>query len=80
LFVPFPFAAEDHQTENAKRLVIQNAALMINDSEAREKLVSTVISLAHDEARQNELRENIGRLAITNADEIIAKEILRAIS
>lgn len=80
LFVPFPFAAEDHQTENAKRLVIQNAALMIKDSEAREKLVSTVISLAHDEARQNELRENIGRLAINNADEIIAKEILRAIS
>jgi UDP-N-acetylglucosamine--N-acetylmuramyl-(pentapeptide) pyrophosphoryl-undecaprenol N-acetylglucosamine transferase len=29
VFVPFPFAAEDHQTVNAKKLVDRNAALMI---------------------------------------------------
>src|SRR6185436_9640373 len=32
VFVPFPFAAEDHQTVNAMRLVDKNAALMIKDS------------------------------------------------
>lgn len=78
VFVPFPFAAEDHQTVNAKKLVDRNAALMVKDSEAKEKLVPTVIALANDEAKQNELRKNIAPLAITNADEVVAKEIIRA--
>ena len=34
LFVPYPYAAEDHQTVNAKKLVDKNAALMVKDSEA----------------------------------------------
>jgi hypothetical protein len=38
-----------------------------------------VIELVMDEQRRNELEENIGRLAVTNADEIIASEILKAI-
>jgi UDP-N-acetylglucosamine--N-acetylmuramyl-(pentapeptide) pyrophosphoryl-undecaprenol N-acetylglucosamine transferase len=79
VFVPFPFSAEDHQTENAKRLVSKQAALMIKDSEAKQLLVSTAVSLTLDEARQNELKRNIAKLAITNADEIIAKEILQEI-
>jgi UDP-N-acetylglucosamine--N-acetylmuramyl-(pentapeptide) pyrophosphoryl-undecaprenol N-acetylglucosamine transferase len=76
VFVPFPFSAEDHQTANAKNLVNKNAALMIKDSEAKEKLIAMVIALSKDEKLQNELKENIGKLAVTNADEIIAKEIL----
>ena len=39
-----------------------------------------IIDLAKDEAKQNELKKNIGILAITNADEVIAKEILELIS
>ena len=76
VFVPFPFAAEDHQTVNARHLVERNAAWMIKDSEAREKLVSAVIGLAKDKDKQNELKENIGRLAITNADSVIAASVL----
>ena len=76
LFVPYPYAAEDHQTVNAKKLVDKNAAMMIKDSEAAEKLVPTIIALAKDEAKQNELKTNITPLAITNADEVVAKEIL----
>lgn len=79
VFVPFPHAAEDHQTVNAKKLVDRNAAMMVRDSEAAEKLVSTIIALAKDEARQNELKTNISKLAITNADEMIAREILKSL-
>ena len=32
VFVPFPHAAEDHQTSNAKNLVDKDAALMVQDS------------------------------------------------
>jgi UDP-N-acetylglucosamine--N-acetylmuramyl-(pentapeptide) pyrophosphoryl-undecaprenol N-acetylglucosamine transferase len=79
VFVPFPFAAEDHQMENALNLVNKQAALMIKDSEAKEKLVSTVIGLAKDEALQQQLKQHIAPLAITNADEVIANEILNTI-
>ncbi len=79
VFVPFPYAAEDHQTVNAKKLVDRNAALMVSDSEASEKLVTTIIALAGDEQKQNELKQNISKLAVTNADELIAKEILKSL-
>ena len=78
VFVPFPFAAEDHQTANAMKLVNKKAALIVTDKEANEKLVSTVIALAKDQDKQQELIKNIADLAITNADEVIAKEVLRA--
>jgi UDP-N-acetylglucosamine--N-acetylmuramyl-(pentapeptide) pyrophosphoryl-undecaprenol N-acetylglucosamine transferase len=49
---------------------------MIKDEEALQKLVPSIISLSKDEALQAQLKDNIGRLAVTNADELIAKEIL----
>jgi UDP-N-acetylglucosamine--N-acetylmuramyl-(pentapeptide) pyrophosphoryl-undecaprenol N-acetylglucosamine transferase len=79
VFVPFPLAAEDHQTINAKYLVNQKAALMIKDSEAEQQLVSTVIALSKDEAQQKLLSNNCQSLAVVNADEIIAKQILNSI-
>jgi len=79
IFVPFPFAAEDHQTANAQNLVNKKAGLMIRDSEARDRLVDAAIALVKDEALQQELKQNIARLAVTNADEVIAKEILFSI-
>jgi UDP-N-acetylglucosamine--N-acetylmuramyl-(pentapeptide) pyrophosphoryl-undecaprenol N-acetylglucosamine transferase len=79
IFVPFPFAAEDHQTANARKLTDKNAALMIADAEARSNLVSTIIDLANDVNRQEELKRNIAELAVKDADQVIAKEILRTI-
>lgn len=79
LFVPYPFAAEDHQTVNAVQLVNKNAALMVKDSEAAEKLVFMTIELAKDISKQNELKENIAVLGVTNADVRIAGEILKSI-
>lgn len=77
LFVPYPFAAEDHQTANAMELVKKNSALMVKDSEAKEKLIPALIELAADENKQNELKNYIGKLAVTDADIVIAKEVLK---
>ena len=79
LFVPYPFAAEDHQTVNAMQLVNKNAALMVKDNEVMQKLVFMTIELSLDESKQEELKKNITTLAITNADKVIAEEILKAI-
>jgi UDP-N-acetylglucosamine--N-acetylmuramyl-(pentapeptide) pyrophosphoryl-undecaprenol N-acetylglucosamine transferase len=77
LFVPYPYAAEDHQTVNAKNLVNKNAALMVKDNEALDKIVPMIIDLAKDENMQRELKKNIGMLAIADADKIIAEEVLK---
>ena len=75
VFVPFPFAAEDHQTANAQHLVDKQAALMIKDSEAKEKLATSIVSLVKNKDLMEKLAQNIGKLAITNADEVIANEV-----
>lgn len=79
VFVPFPHAAEDHQTSNAKSLVDKNAALMVKDADAKMNLFSVATELLFDDARQEELRQNIRLLAVSNADEIVALEILKNI-
>jgi UDP-N-acetylglucosamine--N-acetylmuramyl-(pentapeptide) pyrophosphoryl-undecaprenol N-acetylglucosamine transferase len=79
LFVPYPYAAEDHQTVNAKNLVNKNAALMVKDSEALDKVVPMIIELANDNNKQTELKRNMGMLAITDADKRIADEVLKLI-
>ena len=79
LFVPYPFAAEDHQMVNAKKLVDKNAAMLIKDNEVSEKLVPTIIELMKNETRQQEFINNIGKLAIHNAGEVIATTIIKCI-
>ena len=80
VFVPYPFAAEDHQTVNAKTLVNKEAAQMITDGEALQKLIPSLIELSGNEPQQKKLMDNIGKLALPNADVVIAKEILGYIS
>lgn len=80
IFVPYPHAAEDHQSANANALVSQNAAMMISDKEVGMKLMAAIKELADNSEKANQLKENISRLANTNADEIIATEILKTLN
>ena len=80
IFVPFPYAAEDHQTANAENLVNKNAAIMISDKNAPGQLVPEIIRLANNKAEQEMLKENIGKMAITDADDKISNEILKILN
>jgi UDP-N-acetylglucosamine--N-acetylmuramyl-(pentapeptide) pyrophosphoryl-undecaprenol N-acetylglucosamine transferase len=80
IFVPFPFAAEDHQTANAKTLQARNAGLMIRDSEAKDQLVDAAIKLVKDDEKQKILKTQIRKLGITDADERIAEDVLNQIT
>ena len=80
IFVPYPFAAEDHQTANAKALVNKDAAMMIKDADAMNELMPALLKFCADETAQKMMTENIGVLAVNNADEIIALQILKAIN
>ena len=79
VFVPYPLAAEDHQTANAQNLVNKKAAMMIADDQALNKLVPAMIVLSKDTVLQESLKNNIGKLAVADADRIIAEEILKAV-
>jgi len=80
IFIPYPHAAEDHQTVNAQNLVKKNAAIMIADKDARDNLVPEILRLARNKPEQEKLKENIGKLAIIDADEKIANEILKTLN
>ncbi len=77
IFVPYPFAAEDHQTVNAQNLVNKNAAMLIEDKEALLKLVPAIIALSQNVALQEKMVYNISRLGVYDADNKVAEEILK---
>ena len=79
IFVPYPHAAEDHQTVNARYLADRKAALLVKDADIRAKLFPEILHLANDASLRTSLQEHIKPLAVTNADDIIAAEILKQI-
>jgi len=76
IFVPYPFAAEDHQTSNAKALVEHSAAMMVKDNESQDLLMKKLHTLMEDENMQSVLAENIVKHGIKDADERIAKQVI----
>ena len=79
IFVPSPNVAEDHQTHNAMALVRKDAALLIKDADAKEKLLPEALALLGDEQKIIALEKNITNLAITDAGERIVNEIYKVL-
>ena len=79
IFVPSPNVAEDHQTHNAMALVRKDAAIMVKDSEAEEKLMKTACALIEDRERIALMEDNISKLALREAAMTIADEVYRII-
>lgn len=80
LLVPFPFAAEDHQTKNAMTLVDKNAARMVKDSEMKEKFWDTLLEICENEELRKEMSQNLEFFAKPKATEMIVDEILKTVS
>ncbi|MNK24078.1 UDP-N-acetylglucosamine transferase [compost metagenome] len=79
LLVPFPFAAEDHQTKNALTLVEKNAARMVKDSEMKDKFWNTLSEICDSENVRNEMATNMEFFAKPKAAEGIVDEIFKVI-
>lgn len=76
VFVPFPYASEDHQTHNAMALVNQQAAVMIPNNETDKELLSQTLKLLNDANLASSISSQILKLAITDADTRIANQLL----
>ncbi len=77
ILVPSPNVAEDHQTHNALALVNKEAAVLVRDAEAADKLISTALELIKDEKRLETLHTNILKLAQKDSAKRIAEEVMK---
>jgi len=79
ILVPYPAAAEDHQTKNALNLTEQHAALLVKDQKTADELVSKAMNLLEDSSQQATLKSNIKKLGRPSAADDIAAEVLRLV-
>jgi UDP-N-acetylglucosamine--N-acetylmuramyl-(pentapeptide) pyrophosphoryl-undecaprenol N-acetylglucosamine transferase len=76
ILVPFPFAADDHQTRNAEAMAKAGAACMVHDSEfSGERLVSVVEELSEELGRMGDAAQQLAKPgAAVRAAEILEEE------
>ena len=77
ILVPSPNVTEDHQTQNALALVKHGAAIMIADASAQTDLVDAALNLVGNPGKCRLLSDNIRKLALPDADNVIAKEVFK---
>ena len=80
ILVPYPLAAEDHQTVNAMRLVNAQAAKLVRDAEVKNELVRSVLELMSDELACKQMRVQMAGMGIKDADRRIATAILETLN
>lgn len=80
IFIPFPFATENHQEYNAKVLEKVDAAKIILDKNLTADLLNDMIeSLVKDRQKLREMGENAKNIAINNVEERIYQEVKNSI-
>lgn len=79
ILVPSPNVAEDHQTKNALALVEKDAAIMVEDKNAKKTLIPTAIKTLNDNSLSQRLVQNIAKLGMPNSADRIADVILELV-
>ena len=79
IFVPSPNVAEDHQTHNAMALVRRDAAVIVKDADAPEKLLGTAMELLQDPEHIARLETNAERMALRDAAQVICDEAYKLV-
>jgi len=79
ILIPFPHAADDHQTFNAQALEAEGAAIMIKDRDLDGNTLKTAIeSLISDKTRLEQMSKKLKDLARPDAAKTIAGHILNS--
>lgn len=74
ILLPSSYVAEDHQTKNVEALVHKNAAVLVRDSEAAERLIPEILALGAAPEKREALGQAIRTLAKPDATARIADE------
>ncbi len=79
IFIPYPYAVDDHQRRNAEALLKKGAGFMILDRELTgESLGRMIMGLIDDPARIDEAGRNARDLARIDAAQVIVTEMIKA--
>jgi UDP-N-acetylglucosamine--N-acetylmuramyl-(pentapeptide) pyrophosphoryl-undecaprenol N-acetylglucosamine transferase len=76
ILVPYPYAAADHQTINARTLADADAALMVTDKDTGSKLGEMILNLVKDENLCKEMSGKSLKLGKPDAALVIANKII----
>lgn len=76
LFIPYPYAANDHQTANAQAVVNCHGAIMVKESEIKQYPIDKILlSILQNKAELSEMAENMGKLAQKDAARRVVMEL-----
>jgi UDP-N-acetylglucosamine--N-acetylmuramyl-(pentapeptide) pyrophosphoryl-undecaprenol N-acetylglucosamine transferase len=76
ILVPYPYAAADHQAENARAMVEAGAAVVIADSDLQAQLQDMIGDLMHDSTRRSDMANRARTVGRQDAAEVIAQAVL----
>jgi UDP-N-acetylglucosamine--N-acetylmuramyl-(pentapeptide) pyrophosphoryl-undecaprenol N-acetylglucosamine transferase len=79
ILIPSPNVAENHQYYNAKYLADSNAAILIEDKDAAEKLETVLEDTLFNEERLNQLKQNAKKCGKKNAADVIADYAIKIV-
>jgi UDP-N-acetylglucosamine--N-acetylmuramyl-(pentapeptide) pyrophosphoryl-undecaprenol N-acetylglucosamine transferase len=77
VLVPYPYAAADHQTENAKAMVEGGASLLLPDMELSNCLSGTIRQLLGDPERLAKMSDRARMLGKPNAAAVLAEAVMK---
>lgn len=81
IFIPFPFATENHQEYNARVLVNEGAAKLILDKDLNANILSdTLNEMINDKNKLLEMGKNAEKVAINNVEDKIYDEIKKLVN
>jgi UDP-N-acetylglucosamine--N-acetylmuramyl-(pentapeptide) pyrophosphoryl-undecaprenol N-acetylglucosamine transferase len=76
VLVPYPHAAADHQTENARAMVESGASILVRDAELSGKLLPTIETLFAEPERLQTMRTKALRAGNPDAAAVIARAVV----
>ena len=80
ILIPFPYAVDDHQTENAKYLSAEGAAILIQEAHLNaEKLKEILLKLYHAPEQLMQMAVKARSLAKPQASDDVARSCMEAV-
>ena len=78
ILIPSPYVTENHQYKNAMSLVSKNAALLIEEENLTvDRLIKQIDYLIEDKNKYKEIKNNLGKMQISDSLDRIYKEIVK---
>ena len=80
IFIPFPYATENHQEYNARVLEKVGAAKIILDKDLNSEILEdTIEKMIGDKIKLKQMGKNASKVAMKNVEDRIYKEIKKVI-